>query len=120
MILQANKHRKDVVFNVGDKVWLLTKHIKTQRPSKKLDYKWIGPFSVTQKHGISCKLDLPTTMRIHDVFHPSLLSRDPNNPIEGQAFTEPPLVIATEGDDNAEWVVDEILVIRRVNRAIKA
>jgi len=74
---------------------------------------------VTQKHGISYKLNLPTTIRIHDVFHPSLLSRDPDNPMEGQAFPEPPPVIATEGDDNAEWVVDEILAIRKLNRTIK-
>jgi len=83
MILQANKHRRDVTFEVGDKVWLSTKHIKTQRPSKKLDYKWIGPFNVLKKHGISCKLSLPESIKIYNVFHPSLLSKDPNNPIEG-------------------------------------
>jgi len=75
---------------------------------------------VTQKYGISYKLNLPTTIRIYNVFYPSLLSRDPDNPIEGQAFPEPPLVITTEGDDNAEWVVDEILAIRKLNRTIKA
>src|SRR5437588_6499357 len=29
---------KEMIFNVGDKVWLSTKHIKTARASKKLDY----------------------------------------------------------------------------------
>jgi len=84
---------------VGDLVWLSIKYIKTQRPSKKLDYKWIGPFKVLQKHGISCKLDLPIIIRIYDVFYPSLLSIDPNTPMEGQEFTELPPIRATEGDN---------------------
>jgi len=120
MMKQANKHRRDVTYNVGDSVWLSTKHIKTQRPSKKLDHKWIGPFRIVRKHGISCKLDLPTTMKIHDVFHPSLLSLDPNDPMDGQQFTEPPPVTATEGDDEAEWLVDDILAVRRFRNVIKA
>jgi len=120
MITQANKHRRDVTYNVGDSVWLSTKHIKTQRPSKKLDHKWIGPFKVLRKHGISCKLDLPITMKIHDVFHPSLLSLNPDTPLEGQEFAEPPPIRATEGDDEAEWVVDDIIAVRKVNKTIKA
>jgi hypothetical protein len=38
----ANRRRKDVVFNEGDLVWLSTKNLKTERPSKKLDHKMIG------------------------------------------------------------------------------
>jgi hypothetical protein len=34
---------KEVVFEVGDKVWLPTRHFRTTRPSKKLDYKRTGP-----------------------------------------------------------------------------
>jgi hypothetical protein len=30
---------KEMMFEVGDKVWLSAKHIQTARPSKKLDYK---------------------------------------------------------------------------------
>ena len=30
-------------YNVGDKVWLSSKNIKTTRPMKKLDNKWLGP-----------------------------------------------------------------------------
>jgi len=33
---QANKHRREVDFTVGDKVWITTKHWKTDRPSHKL------------------------------------------------------------------------------------
>jgi len=72
-----------------------------------------------KKHGISCKLSLPESIKIHDVFHPSLLSKDPNNPIEGQEPAEPLPIVATEGDDDAEWLVDEILAIRKQNRTLK-
>jgi len=59
-------------------------------------------------------------MKIYNVFHPSLLSKDPDNPIEGQELVEPPPIIATEGDTNAEWLVDEILTVRKQNRTLKA
>ena len=42
----ADWHRKDVEYKVGDKVWLLTKNIKTERPSKKLNHKMVGPFKI--------------------------------------------------------------------------
>jgi hypothetical protein len=35
---QANKTRRPVDFEVGDKVWVSTKGWRTERPSKKLDY----------------------------------------------------------------------------------
>ena len=70
---QANKHRKKVSYDIGDKVWLSTKNISTDRPSKKLDHKMIGPFEVIGKKGISLELQLPQAMKIHNVFHPNLL-----------------------------------------------
>ncbi len=36
-------------FSVGDKVWLSTKNLATARPSKKLDKKFLGPFTVLDK-----------------------------------------------------------------------
>ena len=34
-------------YRVGDPVWLLTKNINTERPSKKLDWKKIGPYKIS-------------------------------------------------------------------------
>ena len=70
---QANKHRKEVSYDIGDKVWLSTKNISTDRPSKKLDHKMIGPFEKKKKKGISLELQLPQAMKIHNVFDPNLL-----------------------------------------------
>ena len=69
----ADRHQKSVEYKVSDSVWLLTKNIKTERPSKKLDHKMVGPFKIKALVGSSCWLELLTSMKFHDVFHPSLL-----------------------------------------------
>ena len=74
IVTATNQHQKEVLeYQVGNIVWLLTKNIKTERPSKKLDHKMIGPYKVRELVGSSYWLDLPTSMRIHNVFHPNLL-----------------------------------------------
>ena len=45
----ANLHRiPKSSYQVGDQVWFNSKNIKTQRPSKKPDNKWIGLFIITK------------------------------------------------------------------------
>jgi Chromo (CHRromatin Organisation MOdifier) domain len=68
------KHRP-VSFEPGDIVWLNSTYISTSRPSKKLDWKRLGPFKIVKRIGLQAyRLALPPTMRhIHDIFHVSLL-----------------------------------------------
>ena len=33
-------------YNVGDKVWLSSENIRMTRPTKKLDYKWLSPYTI--------------------------------------------------------------------------
>jgi hypothetical protein len=84
---QYNKKRlKGPRLQEGDKVYLLRRNIETTRPSSKLDHKKFGPFRVKRNiRDISYKLELPKTIRIHPVFHISLLEpADPDTP-EGPA-----------------------------------
>ena len=46
----------------------------TTRPSRKLDYKKMGPYKILAKIGSSAyKLDFPPSMKIHNNIHISLL-----------------------------------------------
>ena len=48
----TNLHRTPAPsYQVGDQVWLNSKNIRTQRPSKKLNNKWIGLFTITELVG---------------------------------------------------------------------
>jgi hypothetical protein len=59
----------------GDHVWLGGKNLKTQYPAAKLGHKRYGPFKVEKQVGNSTwKITLPASMRIHPVFHISLLT----------------------------------------------
>ena len=83
---------------MSDKVWLLTKNIKIKRPSKKLDHKMIGLFKVKQLIKLSYQLDLSTSMKIHNVFHSSLLQKATSDLFFGQHNASAPSVIV----DNKE------------------
>lgn len=53
---QGNKHRRDILYTISDKVWLSTKNIITDPPSKKLDHKMFGLFEVIKNKMISVEL----------------------------------------------------------------
>ncbi|MBW0468656.1 hypothetical protein O181_008371 [Austropuccinia psidii MF-1] len=62
-------------FQLGDKLWLTSKNIKTTRPTKKLSERCLGPFEVLKKVGSHAyHLKLPLQWKsVHPVFHVSLL-----------------------------------------------
>ena len=85
-------------FEVRQRVWLDTKNIKTLRPRKKLDWKNVGPFRITEVVGpYAYRLELPPSMRIHPVFNPSLLSLASDDPLPHQRSLPPP-PIEVEGE----------------------
>lgn len=49
-VFWANKKRDPhPQFEVGQRVWLLKRYVRTIRPSTKLDAKKLGPFTIAQK-----------------------------------------------------------------------
>ena len=65
----------------GGKVYLISRNLRTKRPSRKLDFRKTGPFRVSKKISENnYTLVLPTTMRLRtNVFHISLLEPAPAN-----------------------------------------
>jgi hypothetical protein len=68
-----DKHHREVVFQVGDWVWLCLHHrlaaTLTDQARGKLAPKFYGPFQVLERIGaVAYKLALPPQTRIHNVF----------------------------------------------------
>ena len=89
----------------GDKTFLIRRNIKTKRPSDKLDFKKLGPFIVKRKiSDTNYELSLPEGMKIHPVFHISLLEPAPaNSELQDQV----------EVEDEPEFEVEAILAERQ-------
>ena len=107
---QYDRHARPAPsYEIGDKVWLLRRNIRTARPSQKLDVKKMGPFRILEAVGdakLAYRLELTPQMRIHDVFHVSLLEPYLEDKLEGRV-QEAPLPEVVEGEE--EWEVKEVL-----------
>jgi hypothetical protein len=94
--------------SVGDKVWPLLTNISSKRPSKKLDNRKGGPFTITEKiSSHAYRLDLPKTMKVHDVFHINLLTRTNEDEDFHRRQAKPPPIITEEGEE--EYEIDHIV-----------
>lgn len=76
--------------------------ILTSRPTVKLEHKRLGPFQVTERISpVAYRLTLPPSMRIHDVFHASLLSAY-FGPTGAQQLKELPMPEVVDGQEEYE------------------
>lgn len=103
------KRLKGPSFSKGDMVLLATKNLSTDRPSKKLDYKYIGPYEVLEKISENnYRLDLKT--RHHPVFHISLLESTENTILVNNGQSHEPVV-----EDPEEYHVEEIRDMKKID-----
>ncbi len=105
-----NKGVKSCSYAPGEKIWLNSKYIKTQR-NKKLKSKFFGPFQVLHAVGKQVyKLELSTKQKIHNVFYVSLLEQGTTK--KGQvdkALPEPEKEMEFEAGGNKEYEVKAII-----------
>ena len=109
--LQAARERMKAIYDrghrpqtfvVGDKVLLSTKNLTFSSPRKFMP-KFLGPFEVTKSIGEQAyRLELPANMKVHDVFHTSLL-----RPYRSDGTYQPPPAEVQSG--KPYFVVEKIL-----------
>lgn len=98
-------------FLPGDLVWLDVQNVRITH-SRKLANRRLGPFKVKERvSDAAYRLELPATMRIHNVFNVTLLSPFLPDEIEGRTQPPPPPITV---DEEEEYEIGQILDSGRV------
>jgi hypothetical protein len=106
----ADSKRRELTFETGDLVLLSTVNLRMRTPgSQKLLPRYVGPFAVEKKVGsVAYQLKLPDAMKVHPVFHVSLLY-----PYKSDGTTVPPPPIYFQ-ENAAYYEVEEVLAHKEV------
>jgi len=120
---QADKHRSERNFDVGDWVFLkLQPYVQSslqKRANHKLAFKYFGPYQILEKIGqVAYKLSLPASTSIHLVFHVSLLKKAVGNltqvsdtlPVQTDALQFPAKVLDRRVQTKDHVTVSQVLV----------
>ncbi|KAF8688056.1 hypothetical protein RHS03_09828, partial [Rhizoctonia solani] len=105
--MMAGEEGSPIEFEIGEEAWLDAKNVNLKTLSPKLTEQRLGPFKVIEKisNRAYC-LELPSTMRIHNVFYVGLLSkvkRDKKQAIENRP---PPVTMDGEEEYKVEGITN--------------
>lgn len=109
---QYNKHHQaPPPLAISDEVFLSTRNLSTERPSPKLEARFIGPYRILSFIGKNAvKLDLPETVHTSPIVHISRIEPAVPNSIPNRRQDPPPPVLVN-GEE--EFVVERIVDSRR-------
>jgi hypothetical protein len=118
---QADKHRRDKTFEVGDKVYLSADHLRVPGAvdaKKKFGKRAYGPFRIKRVLSpLTYELELPPTVKIHPVVHISHLREHLESglfPDRDEEYAPPP---PDWIDGEAHFAIDAFLDIRQYRGA---
>ena len=102
----ANRHRREIDLEVGQQVWLATKHLPLRVGTRKLAAIWAGPYTILDRVGpVAFRLQLPEDWGVHNVFHVSQLK-----PMVGDVEFEQQIEVESGVEFEIERVVDSRVV----------
>jgi hypothetical protein len=94
-------------FETGEEAWLDAKNVNLKTKSDKLTEQRLGPFKVIKKiSNRAYRLELPETMKIHDVFYIGLLSKVKHNEFQAWENRPPPITVDGEEEYEVEGIMD--------------
>jgi hypothetical protein len=117
---QADKHRTEREFEVGDWVYLRLQPYRQKtvamRRNLKLSPRFFGPFQILSRIGsVAYRLNLPPEARIHPVFHVSCLKKK-----LGQQITPIPTLPPVDGNGEIQPEPEAIIDRRMVRQGSRA
>ncbi len=108
--VQINKHRRNVIYEVDNWVWLSFRNVKTMRLCKDLKDKQLNLYQITVKVNIFYHLHLSVSMKhLHSMFSLKLLQLYSEDLLSEQ-HSESLRLITIEDDEH--WKIDDILNFR--------
>ncbi len=115
--VQINKHRRNVIYEVDDWIWLSFRNIKTTRLCKDLKDKQLDFYQITVKVSIFYHLRLSVSMKhLHSMFNSKLLQSYSEDSLSEQHLESLRLITI---EDDEHWEIDDILNFRRYRDRIQ-
>nr|XP_027083642.1 uncharacterized protein LOC113705940 [Coffea arabica] len=107
----ADEKRSERVFSEGDWVYLRLQPYRQSslalRGNTKLSAKYFGPYKIEEKIGnVAFRLKLPTTSKVHPIFHVSLLKRKVGDKVT-------PTLQLPKTNEKGHWKVEPVVVLDR-------
>ncbi len=109
--VQINKHKRNVIYEVNDWVWLSFRNVKTMRLCKDLKDKQLNLYQITVKVSIFYHFHLSVSMKhLHSMFSSKLLQSCSEDSLLKQ-HSESLRSITIKNDEH--WEINDILNFRR-------
>ncbi|QRW22613.1 Retrotransposable element Tf2 protein [Rhizoctonia solani] len=103
----AREAGEPLEFKIGEEAWLDARNVKLKTLSPKLTKQRLGPFKIIEKiSNQACRLELPPTMRIHNVFYVGLLSKVRRDKKRTFKNCLPPVTVDGEEEYKVEGITD--------------